>query len=1029
MDIQQKGAHYLNIANLTWDRTGEVPPVSFYNDYRELVMSGLGQKDEVYRGQPLQADENLGPAFEDFILVQVLKIFHPKLPDYVKNQYNHKIGSKGRIMDFKAEILSKTKQFIEEMEQNEIIAAAANIKVHTDEDDPQCNYMRPNFRGNNRGRYNNRGNYNYNRGNFRGNSRSPSTPFTPSAKLCLICKLKGLPKVVFTSHFIEECQNMSSRDKELLQVRMKPQLNNIDCEEDDGEEILDEYGYDEDGNLQQQVRNKIDNYFKISKTKHDKINCSKVTEISTPPTCNVIQPVPTQILTLQDDKNRPIHLDLDSGATVSYAKYDSVLYRNFIMNPNSQISFLADGKSKMPAVGEIDVTLHRNGWSVRLHAIVTKNLHTDFVAGTNFLKENKVCQNFHAGTILIHDKFSIPQTNKSLILPTMPSNKLIKNNSMRILLPGQSASYRVPHQNGQLLSVEPWFQNKNSDWPTPQVCQVQNGHINIQNTGSEPLDLKRDAPTVQIRTTTEYNTDISDTLTNNSGEKQDFSNFKTNVDNTNLINMNTNGIDTKALTIIKNAHKDFKDVFDENLKLGYNNYFGRHECKLNWANNTRPPATKVHTANYNHDTKHLLQQVVDQLTDANVLGKPHEDGIHIQHVSPSFLVRKQRAKAKSQKDLTPNDVRLVVNFGTLNSHLKNMPSPITKPRDVFYQIGKWNFIITTDLYQGFFQNRMSPKDVEWLGIATPFGGLRYLKRSGQGLISMSEELDELLSKVLKDEMQQGIVCRIADDLYIGGKTQIETANNYHKVLTKLSLANLKLSASKTKIFLNSVDILGWVWRTGGYLEPSPHRINALKNAKSTDIKTIKDARSWLGLYKTLLPASKDLTLILSPFDTSVADKESKEPFIWDNELLIAFDKAKENIDKIQCLYLPKPEDQLMIVVDAAKVQPGIGHILYAIKDGKKVPVSFHSTKLSPTHAKWLSCELEALAFATAIQSEYSIIKETKQPVIIAPDSKPVADAVKMIKNGNFSTNPRMQSLITNVNRIPTQYKLPVEKII
>ena len=51
-------------------------------------------------------------------------------------------------------------------------------------------------------------------------------------------------------------------------------------------------------------------------------------------------------------------------------------------------------------------------------------------------------------------------------------------------------------------------------------------------------------------------------------------------------------------------------------------------------------------------------------------------------------------------------------------------------------------------------------------------------------------------------------------------------------------------------------------------------------------------------------------------------------------------------------------------------------------------------------------------------AEYSIIKETKQPVIIAPDSKPVADAVKMIKNGNFSTNPRMQSLITNVNRIP-----------
>ena len=98
---------------------------------------------------------------------------------------------------------------------------------------------------------------------------------------------------------------------------------------------------------------------------------------------------------------------------------------------------------------------------------------------------------------------------------------------------------------------------------------------------------------------------------------------------------------------------------------------------------------------------------------------PQTDGINVQHVSPSFLVRKQRAKTKKANELTKDDMRLVVNFGKLNDYLKNIPSPITKPRDIFYQLGKWNFIITSDLFQGFYQNHMNEKDAPWLGLTPP----------------------------------------------------------------------------------------------------------------------------------------------------------------------------------------------------------------------------------------------------------------------------------------------------------------------
>ena len=97
----------------------------------------------------------------------------------------------------------------------------------------------------------------------------------------------------------------------------------------------------------------------------------------------------------------------------------------------------------------------------------------------------------------------------------------------------------------------------------------------------------------------------------------------------------------------------------------------------------------------------------------------------------------------------------MVNFSPVNDHLKNIPSIKTTPNDVLVALERWKHIIIFDLYQGFFQNHMPPEDGKWLGVATPFGGIRFLRRSGQGLLGQSEELEELLAKILKEELQEG----------------------------------------------------------------------------------------------------------------------------------------------------------------------------------------------------------------------------------------------------------------------------------
>ena len=159
---------------------------------------------------------------------------------------------------------------------------------------------------------------------------------------------------------------------------------------------------------------------------------------------------------------------------------------------------------------------------------------------------------------------------------------------------------------------------------------------------------------------------------------------------------------------------------------------------------------------------------------------------------------------------------------------------------------------------------MAPSSWPWLGIMTPFGGMRVITRSAQGLLGMSEEFSLLIRKIIKEELQAGKAVQLVDDIIVGGKTQEEAMENYLSILRKLALANIKISASKTHIFPKSADVMGWLWHQGGKLEPSPHRRNALVNTKQEDIQKVKDMRSFIGLYNTLRRATPNIATLLDP---------------------------------------------------------------------------------------------------------------------------------------------------------------------
>ena len=198
--------------------------------------------------------------------------------------------------------------------------------------------------------------------------------------------------------------------------------------------------------------------------------------------------------------------------------------------------------------------------------------------------------------------------------------------------------------------------------------------------------------------------------------------------------------------------------------------------------------------------------------------------------------------------------------------------------------------------------------------------------------------------------------------------------NYIRVLSKLDLANLRVEPQKVNIFPESVDIMGWIWKRGGYLSVSLHRRNSLMNVRQDNISKVCHLHSFIELYKTLQMATPAVLLVLAPLEQAVAGKESNNMVVWDNALSQRFREAKSHIRHVHTINLSHPEDQLVIKTDAASHGPGIGHTVFAIKDKELIPVRFNSSRLKPQFQTWQPCELEGLSFAVALQSEYNLLR-------------------------------------------------------
>ena len=138
------------------------------------------------------------------------------------------------------------------------------------------------------------------------------------------------------------------------------------------------------------------------------------------PTLNRLQPIPSQIL-LVSFKSFTLQITLDTGATASYIRLDEAIRLGLNFLPNDQLALLADEKTRMASLGEVDFLSYvGNNIVVRVRALIMKNLQASCFGGTTFHADNDITARITAGEILLHNKFLVKQSNPPGPLPLYP---------------------------------------------------------------------------------------------------------------------------------------------------------------------------------------------------------------------------------------------------------------------------------------------------------------------------------------------------------------------------------------------------------------------------------------------------------------------------------------------------------------------------------------------------------------------------------------------------------------------------------
>ena len=297
---------------------------------------------------------------------------------------------------------------------------------------------------------------------------------------------------------------------------------------------------------------------------------------------------------------------------------------------------------------------------------------------------------------------------------------------------------------------------QNNVWPLPSTVSIVAGKIRIPNDTVSPLILQRNKHFfAQVCPTfcPDSSPSQCETLPSiQSSTRPSFKDYSVGIslDPDNILSPSSRA---KFLAI----NREFDQVFNSNF-TGDKGVAGPLQGVLNMGP-TLPRQSKGHLPQYAHDRLVELQEKFDHFENVSVFKRPEDSGIVAEYVNLSFLVKKHSGGN-----------RLVTAFVEGGQYAKPQPSLMPDVDSTLHQIARWKFVITTDLTSAFYQIPLSKVSMKYCSVVTPFRGVRVYIRGAMGMPGSETALEELMCRVLGD-LLEGVVAKIADDLYCGGNDE------------------------------------------------------------------------------------------------------------------------------------------------------------------------------------------------------------------------------------------------------------------
>ena len=801
-------------------------------------------------------------------------------------------------------------------------------------------------------------NNNYNTTRF--DKRQHPPPARARSKECSLCKAAG--RSDYSTHFLSRCRYLSDAER-----RFMTRARSVTIED------LDEFDDFDDDSHPPPVPDQ-----------QSTANCGRV-KVKRSPAFNVF---------LGHDT---IKMTLDSGAETNMIKYDVAIRLNLpIIENSTQDAVQADGSSPLGVKGETYFECTRGNDIFKFEGLVVENLQADVLAGIPFQEDNAVYA--HTPTRTIYFPTASPLTYGSVRTSSRTSS-ILRATVRQTVWPNEFVELSVgDNASDQYVAIESRADsNTSTSWSLSGIYPSVGNKIRVLNTSTEPKVVKKNDHVCQAISAFAPSDQPPDSVPpmkptpSPPSQSHHSASVKVNPDNL---------LTPVCEREFKTSLREYDDVFNP-VFTKYNQSLGPFKAVVNMGD-VKPPQRKGRLPLYSRDRLVELQAEMDKLEALGVLAVPEDINVTAEYLNPSFLVKKP-----------DNSWRLVTAFNEVGKYCKPQPSLMPNVDSTLRNIGQWKFLIKTDLTKAFFQIPLAEESMKYCGVVTPYKGVRVYTRCAMGMPGSETALEQLMCRIVGSLVEEGVVAKIADDLYCGGNSEAELLENWRRVLALLNEAGVKLSASKTVIAPRETTILGWIWQQGS-IRASPHKIAPLSTCELP--KTTKSLRSFLGAYKILARVIPNCSEFLKPLEKLTHGKKSSDKIAWSEESTTAFHTAQRNLSSNQNIVLPKEDDQLWIVTDGASSTHGLGATLYVQRDGKLHSAGFFSQQLKPTYAKWFTCEVEGLSIAAAVKNFEGFIIQSKHRTVILTDSKPCVDAYNLLLKGRFSSNARLSTFLSTVSR-------------